>query len=283
VRHPSLAAKSIASKLRLYGAEIGFAVRATPGLRDRAVLIGHTLAFHWRNWRGQHATSARAQTQVRFKIGGYAAQVAFRPHEGDLSIFHEVFTREAYRVVDADLPPDSVKVVVDAGGNTGFTALYFAARYRHARIFVIEANPDNFAVLCANTAAEPRIVPVHACLVGVEAGPVFISRSGPAWGYQINRAGEGAPVASITVAGLMTEHGLTTIDLLKTDIEGAEKEVFAHGAFLQHVRVILAELHPGYDLADFNRDLAPAGLAANVSPLSGDPDVVLARRRPPGS
>jgi hypothetical protein len=42
---------------------------------------------------------------------------------------------------------------------------------------------------------------------------------------------------------LMKETGLSTIDLLKIDIEGAEKDVFQDCAWIKNVRVIAIELH----------------------------------------
>ena len=46
------------------------------------------------------------------------------------------------------------------------------------------------------------------------------------------------------------------MDLLKVDIEGAEKEVFANGEFLPRVGYIIIELHNDYGFDDFSKDVA---------------------------
>jgi hypothetical protein len=52
------------------------------------------------------------------------------------------------------------------------------------------------------------------------------------------------PVRAVTVTDVMREFGLGTIDLLKVDIEGSEKELFAApGDWIEHVDAICMELH----------------------------------------
>ena len=135
------------------------------------------------------------------------------------------------------------------------TALYFVARYPQARIFAIEPNPDNFALHKRNTASEPRITALQACVTPLPRQTVFIETSGPAWGFRTNSAQRGVPVRGVSLAELMDDYGLARIDFLKIDIEGAERDVFAEGEFLTRVSAIVAELHGGYTLAHLNRDL----------------------------
>jgi hypothetical protein len=55
------------------------------------------------------------------------------------------------------------------------------------------------------------------------------------------REGEGTP--TITVPGLMQQFGLETIDVLKIDVEGAEREIFAACDWMDKVRFLAIELH----------------------------------------
>jgi hypothetical protein len=95
----------------------------------------------------------------------------------------------------------------------------------------------------------------------------------------MNTSGNGVKVRGMSLAELMGERGLDRIDLLKIDIEGAEREVFANPGFLERTGVVVAGIHPPYDIAAFNRDLAPFGLVAVESPYARDPMVVIATRR----
>lgn len=62
----------------------------------------------------------------------------------------------------ATLDPNEVRVILDCGANIGITALYFAERYRNARIFCIEADPENFEVLKQNVAGITASFPCSA-------------------------------------------------------------------------------------------------------------------------
>ena len=66
-------------------------------------------------------------------------------------------------------PPENVRVVVDCGANVGITSLFFAAQYRNARIYSIEPDPDNFALLKRNVCQERRIVPICGAIVATNA------------------------------------------------------------------------------------------------------------------
>ena len=157
------------------------------------------------------------------------------------------------------MAPESVRVVVDCGAHIGLTALYFANRYPRARVIGIEPSPTNFRLLQQNTRQEPRIVPVQAA-ISDRSGTACVNTDGP-------RAGatrQAAPLAarsskrsrSTTSAA---RFGIDGIDLLKLDVEGAERAVLAAG--IGKVRAIAAELHEPYTLDRFARDVAPMRVA----------------------
>ena len=273
---------ALGHKARLYGYELRFARKAVPDPRQRWALLRHTVAFHWQNARRSSRRTGQpfdlALTLAGPQNSTYAANVQLRPGTGDLAIFYEILAREAYAVQEGVVDADAPLTIVDAGANIGMTALYFASRYPQARIFAIEPNPDNFALLKRNTASEPRITALQACVTPLPRQTVFIETSGPAWGFRTNSAQRGVPVRGVSLAELMDDYGLARIDSLKIAIEGAERDVFAEGEFLTRVSAIVAELHGGYTLAHLNRDLAAAGLKAHVSPFANDPQVVIASR-----
>lgn len=265
-------------KLGLYGRELRFAASLPGSLGVRARLMAHTLAFHWRNFRGQDGPRG-ATLSVPLSIAGKRVEVTLRPAAGDLAIVYEIFTRNAYALDHHLLDPAHVEVIVDAGAHVGLASLYLADRYRRARIFSIEPNPENFALLKHNTTGEPRITPINACLTGLPDQQVFISTGGMGWSFQRNDAGRGVMVPGFSIGQLAEVHGFRNIDLLKLDIEGGEEDVLAHGDFLSMVRMIVAELHGTYDLRRFNADVSRYGFEGRVLENADEPGMVLAARR----
>ena len=59
---------------------------------------------------------------------------------------------------------------------------------------------------------------------------------------------DAGPIRCVSVSGVMRQMGWDRIDLLKMDIEGAEREVFGPGAqeWIHKVGVLVVELHEGF-------------------------------------
>ena len=147
-------------------------------------------------------------------------------------------------------------MIVDVGAYTGLSALYFSMRYSGARIIAIEANESNFELLVRNTSGFTNIEPVHAALWSHGGSLVVSDSEDGAWGSRVSESdlpvaassgGSGSSqrqAPAITVADVIREYNLDRIDLLKVDIEGAEKEVFADPvAWIDRVDAICLELH----------------------------------------
>lgn len=269
--------RSLPSKLSDYAGELFFAAQAPVTFRESLQLAQRTLAFHYRNWRGA-AVDPKPRMALGLNHDGYAMSINLRPHDGDLAILYEIFARHSYRIPEALLDPASVNTILDLGANIGFASLYFAAHYPHAKIISVEPNPDNFSLLKANTASEPRIHPVQGCVTAVPQAEVFIGTTGRGSHYQMNNAGRGASVRGITIAELCQANGIDHVDLVKIDIEGAEQQIFAEGTFLPRMGLIVAELHGPYTVDHFNHDVSRWGFRARLSEFSPDPNIALAVR-----
>jgi len=174
---------------------------------------------------------------------GIRNPVYIRMRTTDVSVYHEILNCGQYAI---DLP-FSPKIIVDAGANIGMASLYFATKYPQARIIAIEPETSNFAMLAQNVRAYPNILPIHAALwksdgeIGVSTPGSFenpLSKVG-----FVVREDQGVPVRAITVRTLMREMGIQWIDILKVDIEGAEKEVFEACDWMDTINCLMIELH----------------------------------------
>jgi FkbM family methyltransferase len=170
------------------------------------------------------------------------APVFLRLNTSDICAYRDVLVIQdkPYLPLEQDFRPDTI---VDVGAHIGMSALLFAKKYPGAKIIAIEPEPSNFAALVKNTSAYPSILPVHAALWN-KPGHVFLGKSAahPKGAYQIVESG-GIEVPAITMEMLMRETGITSIGLLKMDIEGAEKQVFQQCEWLKDVCVLTIELH----------------------------------------
>jgi FkbM family methyltransferase len=174
---------------------------------------------------------------------GIRNPVSLRVRTTDPSTYAEILLRGEYAF---DLP-FSPKTIVDAGANIGMASIYLTHRYPEAKVIAIEAEASNFSVLARNVRPYPTIIPVHAALWNRD-GQISVSEPDLAkqvsgkWGY-VTRDGPGPKVRAVTMRTLMREMGVSTIDLAKIDIEGAEQEVFEDTRWLAGLGCLMIELH----------------------------------------
>jgi FkbM family methyltransferase len=175
------------------------------------------------------------------RLPGFPAPVLLRRGGSDWPTFEKVFLDQEYRIDMADLAP---RLIIDAGANVGYAALFFARRFPSARVLAVEPEAANFAQLVRNTAAYPRVTPIHAALWS-RAEPLAIANpQAESWSFQVAAGAQGG-VRGVTVPELLGLAGAERVDILKLDIEGAEKELFADGAerWLGRVGMLIIELH----------------------------------------
>ena len=216
-----------------------------------------------RNFRCPHrgGTSLLGRpTEIVLRPPGIPCRVRIRIGTTDEGAYQQVLLEQQYAI---DLPV-SPSVIVDAGANVGTTSIYFAHRYPKARIIAIKAEASNFALLSRNVQPYARITPIHAALWSQDGEmslslPEADTGSFEKWAFFVHE-GPGVPVRTISLRSVMNEMKITSIDVLKVDIEGAEKEVFESCDWIDAVGCVIIELHvvPSRDAAP--RWLSYAGL-----------------------
>lgn len=144
-------------------------------------------------------------------------------------------------------------LIIDAGANVGATAVYFTLMYPDATVVAVEPQSDNFSSLESNTRALPNVVRKQAALHG-EAGchlDVVQPESRGADAFRTVAASEAGTglhklerIGTCTIRSLLDEFPGHFPFILKVDIEGHEKEIFAADPdLLDRFDVIFFEPH----------------------------------------
>ena len=224
--------------------------RLAPSLRARANIFYVAVQLGARRILGR--PGERWHT-LRVRVADTEFAVAVSDH-GELQVMRDILLDEDYSL--GSLPPP--RLILDVGANIGLAALYFRAQYPDAEIVAIEPDPASFAKLEHNVAADARIRPVNAA-AAAEAGELLLTRpAGYSIASSLKRSGSDgdayARVRAATLDVLCDELGLSAIDLVKLDVEGAELEALRGFARLEDVPVVIGEAHPellGDDLDEF--------------------------------
>ena len=173
-------------------------------------------------------------------IPGIQHRIAFRAGTADASTLEKIFVWNDY---DLDYPA-GVKTVIDAGANIGLSAVFFAKRFPEATIVAIEPNGPNFELLQRNAANYPQVIPLHAALWN-EDTTLGLSNPGDrvdSYRYSSDAALES--VQALSLPSVLERFGISHVDVLKIDIEGAEAQVFAgRPEWVGRVGMFVIELH----------------------------------------
>ena len=178
-----------------------------------------------------------------------ASPVHLRLKASDFETYIKVFVQREYEL-PLRKPPS---VIVDAGANVGFTAVFFANLHPQARVVAVEPEASNFALLKKNVSAYPNVTAVRAAIWKKDG---FIDLVDPGighYGFQTKETHDDEStrdrVPCLTIDSLMAQHGISYIDFLKMDIEGAEKEVLENAsAWIDKVGVLAIELHDRFKI-----------------------------------
>ncbi len=190
----------------------------------------------------------------------------------DRHVFQQVFDRRDYDITALrELKP---RVIVDAGAHAGFTSVFFANMFPDALVHSLEPHTGNFELLSKNAKPYGNIKPLNAAL-WYEQGSVSLGN--PNADSSAFRFQAGSSVAAMTVDEIVSRGA---IDILKIDVEGAERAIFERKpAWLSRVRALLIETHdqfvPGCSQAVF--DALSSYQYDRV--IRGDVDIVLFRNR----
>jgi FkbM family methyltransferase len=201
----------------------------------------------------RHFGMARAlQILGRWKLGRHPfplvpprslSPMLLRPRTSDLPMFCQTFLEEQYRF-DLVTPP---KTIVDAGANIGTASSYFAQRYPDANIYALEPDPTNYEMLCMNVAHLPRVMPIRAALWSRQGKVRLVTDGRHQSEIEVSEPqmdDDRGQVECLSILDLCEERQLASIDLLKIDVEGAEKQIMEDSAsWIERVAVIAIELH----------------------------------------
>ena len=170
------------------------------------------------------------------------------------SLFDKQY-RRAYRNL-RHLPRLNYRVVIDGGANRGSFTDAFLELHRPDRIVLVEAIPALASKLGEKYSRDSRITVVSAALSDTNGEARFeINRSDASssllpidprnskWFNRDLAVASSITVPTLTLPELMAREKLETVDLLKLDLQGAERLVLTGGEqVLDRVRVIYTEI-----------------------------------------
>ena len=206
---------------------------------------------------------------IAVQIGRNLPPLMLRVHTVDVSVFEQVFVHRQYDF-DVKSSPD---LIIDGGAHIGCASVFFALKFPRAVIYSIEPEIHNFALLRQNLAAYRNSIPLRAALWSKPAFLAIADQGAESWKFRIAES-DGSfatnEVLAVTIGEIINWSGAIAIDLLKLDIEGSEKEIFAVHTqrWLPYVRNLVIELHdrfvPGCE-EELRKAIEPYSFTKSIS------------------
>jgi len=193
---------------------------------------------------GLAMSTSGEEVEVKWKGRHYH----IRKHSSDFKVFRSVAVFGQYNV--PRITSNNVKTIVDLGSNIGFSVMHFKSKFPDAHVIAVEPEKTNYDMLVKNVKGYSNVDCLQNAIWYAKKNlGIFDSGMGE-YGFRVvdgNQKLVGS-VDGITMDDIISRYNIETIDILKIDIEGAEKELFTYNyeSWLPKVRCIVIELHDAF-------------------------------------
>jgi FkbM family methyltransferase len=233
--------------------------RFVPTIKAGAILTSdfglRGLSLFWRYYSLKYGKARDVEAlllpRARFPIH-------LRRRTRDRDVFSDVFLTREYDFSDFvqaahveaayedAVAKGEAPLILDCGAHIGLASVWLALKYPRARIYALEPDEGNFAMLVANTTGYPAIVPLRGAIWDRNAPLVIANKHASDCAFRVEER-EGNSEHSLrayTVREIMNMAGANTVLLAKIDIEGGEQALFRTDThWLGATQAIAIELH----------------------------------------
>jgi FkbM family methyltransferase len=181
---------------------------------------------------------------LQIKREGIIHPLYLRNNTSDVFVYKHVFEEYIYNFNVRSEP----KFIIDAGANIGIVTIFFANKYKNAKIIAIEPEDKNYELLVKNTENYSNITTIKSALWN-DCREIFLFDCDSNYGFQVGIEKTYSKdikqlIKTISISKIMEDFNIDSIDILKIDIEGSEKEVFeTNNDFIKKTNCIIIELH----------------------------------------
>lgn len=205
----------------------------------------------------ERSLPSRSEIVRAYRTPGYRGAVHLRECVSDHSIYWQCLVQrqydlsgfvqtaklmEQYRSI---ISRNACPVILDAGGNIGLAAIWFAQSFPEAAVVTVEPDEGNFGILQRNLVQEERIHAVHGAVTQRAMRVRIVNRDAGPSSFQIGRSDNSTEsgIEGYTVDALSACVEGGELFIAKIDIEGGQRFLFSENTeWLDRVHLIIIEL-----------------------------------------
>lgn len=180
---------------------------------------------------------------IEAKIRGFEHPIFLRNKTSDIATFDQVIKHKEYKFNYWR----GVDVILDLGANIGLASIYYKSLFPNATIIAVEPDQSNYELLVKNTERYKNIICIKAGVWHKPTRLKIIDENASKWSF-ITLEDPSGNIETISIEQIISSYSLTKIDIIKMDIESAEKEVFEAGIskWSGITKMLILELHDRY-------------------------------------
>lgn len=179
----------------------------------------------------------------KINLKGMSCPIYLRKNTSDPVLFKQIFYSGEYDIPVLFEP----KYIIDGGANIGLFSVLMANRFPAAKILSIEPDESNFKILQNNVAGYANIDGLKAAIWNKNTHINLSTEEFDKCAIKIDDINNkpGQTVEAKLLEDIIAAAGFPYVDILKLDVEGAEKEIFesSYEKWLPTCKMLIIELH----------------------------------------
>lgn len=182
-----------------------------------------------------------------------------KPQSSDLDAFNMIYSKKEYLPIikayfnnftNSNEEPINI---IDAGSNIGLTTLFFIDYFKKANIVSIEPELENFKILEFNLINCKNVYKINGAVWSNDCNIKIINdfKDKLNWSFRVEETNQINSIKAFSINTITRNVGFESIDILKIDVEGSEKQIFDKNnsdlEFLKITKCIAMEIHDFFD------------------------------------
>jgi FkbM family methyltransferase len=181
--------------------------------------------------------------EYEFRSSEFKFPITLRNATSDFHTFNQVIFDKCYDT-GYGLNP---KTIIDCGANIGLASIYFKTMFPDATVIAVEPEAENYKLLCRNISSYPNIHTLNGGIWSTSSNLRIKDEGLGSWSFSVEEVDyeDDTTVKAYSIPDIMQQFNISTIDILKIDIEGSEKELFSKNMeqWLPFTKTIIIEMH----------------------------------------
>ncbi len=208
---------------------------------------------NWKKYDSYNHLISKIQTKFSLKSTIFSnfieieeLRTSIRKNSSDAEVLFQIWFHEEYKkpieIIKNQIKIGNEPIIFDIGANIGMASLYFKNKFPQAKIYSFEpfeANRDRIS-------KEFTISSKALWKTNTKLETSLNFRDGKDWSVQVIETESGI-IQGATLSNLMEDFNVTSIDILKVDVEGSEYPALLEdntiGDTLTRVKAIVIEIH----------------------------------------